>query len=247
LIIPAYNEARRLPDTLDRALNYLQSLSFPYELIIVENASEDETLQIARQFANQHSQVRVLHENKRGKGNAVRTGMLVARGEYLFMADADLSMPVEAIGHFLPPVLDNYDVAIGSREIKGSVRYNEPVYRHIGGRMINLMIRLLALPGLHDTQCGFKCFRAAVAEDLFLNQTMSGWSFDVELLYIARMRGYKIVEVPVNWYYRSESKVNPVKDALKMIADILYIRRNARRGMYDFIPQQSANQARSSS
>ncbi len=196
-------------------------------------------------FSQQYSQVRILHENRRGKGNAVRAGMLVAQGEYRFMADADLSMPIEEITRFLPPVLTEYDVAIATREAEGSVRYEEPAYRHLGGRLINAVIRLMALPGLNDTQCGFKCFRAIIAEDLFRNQTMTGWSFDVELLYIAHLRGYRVVEVPINWYFSAESKVNAVRDALRMVVDIFQIRRNARRGLYDYDVRQPASQARS--
>jgi len=112
------------------------------------------------------------------------------------------------------------------------VRYHEPFYRHLGGRLINLTIRLLALPGLHDTQCGFKCFHAAVAEDLFPSQTLTGWSFDVELLYIARKRGYRIAEVPIPWYFMTESKVNLIQDTFHMVLDILTVRRNDRQGRY---------------
>jgi dolichyl-phosphate beta-glucosyltransferase len=149
------------------------------------------------------------------------------------MCDADLSMPPGEINRFLPPVLTDFDVAIASREKTGAVRYDEPAYRHVGGRLINTMIRALVLPGLHDTQCGFKCFRAEIAEDLFLHQTMTDWSFDIELLYIAMMRGYRIVEIPIPWYFNPESKLNVVRDAFKMTLEVLEIRRNARRGYYN--------------
>jgi len=141
-------------------------------------------------------------------------------------------MPVGEISRFLPPALDGCDIAIASREAPGAVRYNEPAYRHLGGRAVNLMIRLLALPGLQDTQCGFKCFRRLVAEDLFRVQTLMGWSFDIELLYVARRRGYSIQEIPIPWYYNAESKVNAVQDAIHMGLDILKIRLNDRRGVY---------------
>lgn len=150
------------------------------------------------------------------------------------MCDADLSMPLQEISHFLPPILSDFDVAIGSREASGAIRYDEPFHRHWGGRMINLMIQLLALPGMHDTQCGFKCFRAPVAEVLFSRQTLGGLSFDVEILFIARKMGLKIVEIPVSWYFNQESKVSPVLDALKMAYDILKIRWNSIRGIYHF-------------
>jgi hypothetical protein len=133
----------------------------------------------------------------------------------------------------LPPALDSFDIAIGSREASGAIRYDEPQYRHLGGRAVNTMIRLLALPGLQDTQCGFKCFRAAIAEELFRLQTLTGWSFDIELLYIARQRGYHIVELPIHWYFSPESKLNVVHDAIKMGTDILTIHLNQLKGVYD--------------
>jgi hypothetical protein len=142
-------------------------------------------------------------------------------------------MPIEEVNHFIPPRLVDFDIAIGSREASGSVRYNEPAYRHWGGRGINLLIRLLALPGLQDTQCGFKCFQAKVAEDIFRYQTFSGISFDPEILFIARRRGYRIKEIPIHWYFSDESRIHLVKDTLSLLKDLLTIRRNARRGVYD--------------
>ena len=142
-------------------------------------------------------------------------------------------MPIEQVSRFLPPALADFDVAIGSREVGGARRFDEPAHRHLGGRFVNLIIRGLILPSLQDTQCGFKCFRAPIAEDLFRRQTMDGWSFDIELLFVAYRRGYRVVEIPIDWYYRRESKVSAVRDALRMISDILRIRANARRGAYD--------------
>jgi hypothetical protein len=158
--------------------------------------------------------------------------MLEARGEYRFMCDADLSMPIDELVRFLPPQLVSFDVAIGSREAPGAIRYNEPSYRHFGGRAVNTMIRVLALPGLQDTQCGFKCFRAEIAEDLFSLQTLDNWSFDIEILYIARLRGYRISEVPIPWYFNPDTKLVVVQDAVQMGLDILTIRRNAKQGRY---------------
>jgi hypothetical protein len=142
-------------------------------------------------------------------------------------------MPVEDINRFIPPALGEFDIAIASREARGAVRYNEPAFRHIVGRIFNTMIRVLALPELHDTQCGFKCFRSAVIQDLFKQQTLPGWSFDVEVLFIARRRGYRIVEVPIHWYFNPDSKVIVFKDSLRMALDLLTIRMNAIRGMYN--------------
>ncbi len=233
IVIPAHNEERRLPRTLEQVFAFLDQQPYAAEVVVVENGSTDRTLQIAQGFAAHHPQLRVIHSDGRGKGLAVRLGMLAASGDYCFMCDADLSMPIEEVSRFLPPALPDLDVAIGSREVQGARRFNEPMHRHLGGRFINLIIRMLILPKLQDTQCGFKCFRRLVAQDLFQQQTLNGWSFDVELLFIAYRRGYRVVEVPVDWYYRSESKVSALPDAMRMIGDIFRIRSNGRRGLYN--------------
>ena len=233
IIIPAYNEENRLPDTLESVVAFIKQQSYQAEILVVENGSQDRTLQVAEEFAKQNTNIRVIHEVARGKGLAVRTGMLAAVGDYRFMCDADLSMPIEELNRFLPPEQPDADIVIGSREAAGAVRYDEPIYRHMGGRFVNGLIRWATLSGLQDTQCGFKCFRADVAEDLFSFQTINGWSFDIEILYIAKLRNYNIVELPIPWYYFTESHVQPVKDSIRLSLDILDIRRNARRGMYD--------------
>lgn len=201
VIIPAYNEEGRLPTALLQVHEYLKSQSYSSEVLVIENGSGDKTFDIAQEFAQSHPSFSVQRTNSRGKGLAVRQGMLAAKGEYRMMVDADLSMPVDQIGRFLPPAQKDADIVIASREAPGAVRYNEPSYRHIGGRVINTMIRMMALRGLQDTQCGFKCFRARVADDLFARQTIMGWAFDVEILYIARLRGYSIVEMAIPWYF----------------------------------------------
>jgi glycosyltransferase involved in cell wall biosynthesis len=236
IVIPAYNEERRLPRTLEQVFHFLSGQSYPAEVLVVENGSSDRTLQIAGEFAQRHDNLRVLQEHARGKGLAVRRGMLEARGRYRFICDADLSMPIEELAKFLPPALTDFDLAIGSREAPGSVRYNEPGYRHWGGRAINGVIQLLILPGLHDTQCGFKCFTDEAAQSLFGLQTLPGWSFDIELLYLARRRKCRIREIPIHWYFDPETKLSAVRDALRMIRDILVIRWNAWRGVYDRTP-----------
>ena len=176
IIIPAHNEENRLPDTLAQVFNFLEEQSFTAEVIVVENGSSDKTLGIAQGFAFQHPNLHVI-QSERGKGAAVKCGMLAAKGEYRFMCDADLSMPVAEIAKFIPPA-NTFDIAIASREAKGAVRYNEPSYRHLGGRVINFLIQFFILPGLNDTQCGFKCFSAKIANDIFNLQTLNGWSFE---------------------------------------------------------------------
>jgi dolichyl-phosphate beta-glucosyltransferase len=232
IIIPAHNEENRLPGTLEQVFRFLEKQPFTSEVIVVENGSVDKTLEVAQKFSEGHADLRVIR-SERGKGAAVKRGMLEAQGEYRFMCDADLSMPVEEIMKFLPPALENFEIAIASREAKGAVRYNEPAYRHLGGRGINFIIQVLILPGLNDTQCGFKCFRADVAEAVFRRQTLHGWSFDIELLFIAKRLGYRVQEIPIHWYHFADSKVSALRDAVRMIRDIFSIHANARRGLYD--------------
>ena len=232
IIIPARNEESRLPRALGQVFAFLEQQPFRSEVLVVENASADRTLQVVQSFADKFPTLRVLQESRPGKGSAIRRGMMDAHGEYRFVADADFSMPVEEIDRFLPPACD-YDIAIASREAPGAVRYGEPYYRHFTGRVFNFLIRALVLPGLQDTQCGFKCFRAIVAETIFRHQTLTGWSFDVEILLIARRHGYTIREIGIPWHYTAGSKISVLRDSRRMFLDLLTIRRNARRGVYD--------------
>ena len=233
IIIPAYNEENRLPATLTDVGSFLNQQPYAAEAWIIDNNSSDRTAEIIQQFSRDNPLIQGIFERKQGKGAAVKTGMLKAQGEYLFMCDADLSMPISEVNKFLPPTLNDVDIAIASREAKGAIRYDEPLIRHLGGRLMNWLIQIFALPGLNDTQCGFKCFSADVARDLFTNQTLPGWAFDIELLYIARQRGYSIKEIPIPWRFSSESKVNAVQDAIIILRDILTIRQNHKRGLYD--------------
>jgi glycosyltransferase involved in cell wall biosynthesis len=236
IVIPALNEEERLPGTLEQVFHFLSQQDYLAEVLVVENGSSDRTLDVAREFARGHPSLRPLHEPLRGKGRAVRRGMLEARGAYRFICDADLSMPINELRRFIPPELQGVDIAIGSREAPGAVRYNEPWNRHLSGRVFNWLIHMLVLPGLKDTQCGFKCFSAAAAEDIFPRLTLMGWSFDVEALFIARRAGYRIVEIPIDWYFNSQSKVSLLRDSMRMAGDLLAIRRNARLGLYDGKP-----------
>jgi len=232
IVIPAHNEERRLPQTLEQVVAFVKKQSYESEVLVVENASRDRTLQIAQDFAARYPFIRVICEELPGKGRAVLKGMLAATGQYRFFADADFSMPVGEISRFLPPAIDA-PIVIASREAPGAVRYHEPIYRHITGRVFNGIIRLLVLHNLDDTQCGFKMFRADAARELFPRQTLMGWSFDVELLYIARRRGYPIHEIGVPWYYNPAGKVNVLRDSWRMFVDLIAIRRNGQTGRYD--------------
>ena len=232
LILPAYNEELRLPDCMEKVAGFVASREEPIEVIIVENGSKDRTYEMACEYAKQYPWLTVLRETKPGKGNAVRRGMLDAHGKYRMFADVDFSMPVDELDHFIPKDGKTYDVAIGSREAKGAVRYNEPASRHFTGRVFNLIVRVLAVPGIHDTQCGFKSFSAEAAEKLFGMQLIDGWAFDAEVLFLAQKCGYKIEEVPVQWYYDGNSKINVAKDSVKMFRELLQIRENYAAGRY---------------
>jgi dolichyl-phosphate beta-glucosyltransferase len=235
LVIPAYNEGDpdRLPQSLKQITAFVDKQSYAIEVIIVNNNSTDNTLEIAEAVASQHAYIHVITEMQQGKGAAVRTGMMQATGEYLFICDADLSMPIEEVTKFLPPVLSDYDIAIASREAPGSKRIDEPEMRHIMGRVFNFIVRVVAVHGLQDTQCGFKCFRRDVAFDLFPLQTIDGWAFDVELLFIAQRKKYNILEVPITWYYKDHSKIKPLTDSINMLIETLRIRVNGWQGKYD--------------
>jgi dolichyl-phosphate beta-glucosyltransferase len=235
IIIPAYNEERRLPKSLDSIIAFVDEQcamgTFSTEVLVVENGSRDHTTEVAEAYAGKRPYIKVLHSSK-GKGAAVRAGMLAGQGRYLFMCDSDLSMPIKEVLKFLPPALDGYDVAIASREGPGAHRYDEPPFRHLMGRVFNLIVRVIAIPRFQDTQCGFKSFRREVAREVFTDGTMDGWAFDVEALFIALHRGYKVVAVPINWYHDTDSRVNPVQDTVRMFRDVLKIRINGWKGVY---------------
>lgn len=232
VIIPAYNEAERLPATLQRIDNFLSGQPFSYEILVIENGSSDNTLQAARNLQETIPHLQVLHEEIRGKGWAVRQGMLGARGAYRFICDADLSMPIEEILRFFPPLLQDVPIAIASREAPGAIRYDEPQYRHLIGRVFNFLVRTFLLRGLDDTQCGFKCFSAQAAHDIFPLVTITGWTFDVEALFIGRKLGYKICEIPIPWFFKSQSRVKVWRDSLQMGLDLIKISINNLTGRY---------------
>jgi len=226
VVIPAYNEARRLPPTLERIQRHLAGRS--HEIIVVDDGSADDTAERARAAGAQ-----VLgHGGNRGKGYSVRQGMLAARGARRLMSDADLSTPIEELDRLLARMDEGYDVVIASRALPGSnVEVRQPWYRENMGRVFNLCVRALALPGLQDTQCGFKLFSAAAAERAFALARLDGFSFDVEALFVARRLGFRIAEVPVTWRNDEATRVDTLKGALAF-ADLARIRLNDWRGAY---------------
>lgn len=244
VIVPAYNEERRLPQTLQTISDYLARQSYASELIVVDDGSKDRTAQIVETFCATHPNVKLIRNDHRGKGYAVRTGILAARGHIILFSDADLSTPIEEIAEMLPWFERGYGVVIGSREGKGARRIKEPFYRHIMGRVFNLIVRLLTVRGIDDTQCGFKAFRDDVARDVFSRMKLYGENakrvtdamvtgFDVEVLYLAQKAGVKIKEVPVEWRYGNETKVNPLKDSWRNFRDVVMVRWNDLCGKYN--------------
>ena len=224
VVIPAYNEELRISQTIRDVVAYLDSQEYGWEIVVADDGSADATARLVREAAGQDERVQVLSLPHGGKGWAVRNGMLAALGEFRLLCDADLSVPIAQVERLLPPRSGGVDVAVGSREAPGAVRYQEPGRRHAMGRVFNALTRLLAAPGIADTQCGFKCFSARAAGELFGRSTMNGFSYDVEVLHLANRLGLTIAEIAVDWHYREHSKVRPLRDAFSMSLDLLRIR-----------------------
>ena len=231
IVIPAYNEARRLPETLARLNRWLGSTTLRTEVVIVDDGSTDGTAEVARKAGG--GKISLLrHEPNRGKGYAVRRGMLAATGERRLMTDADLSTPIEELPRLMRELDHGADVAIGSRAVAGArVEVHQPAYREVMGRVFNGLVQLLLLPGLQDTQCGFKLFTARVADEAFTACRLDGFSFDVEALFVARRRGRRIAEVPGVWRNDQASRVS-LGGGGAAFADLFRIRLLAWRGVY---------------
>ena len=235
IIIPAYNEAQRLPESLRQIRAWLAAQPYTAEVIVVDDGSADDTAAVVRDAMSDWSALSLRAPAHGGKGAAVRAGALVARGALVAFADADFSMPVGELERLRATAQKLVGIAIASREAPGARRFGEPWYRHIMGRVFNRLVQLLILPGIQDTQCGFKCMPREIALALFQQQTISGWGFDVELLAIARRHGFAIREVPIPWFYMANSRVRLARDTLNMFRDVLVIRANLRNGRYDSV------------
>lgn len=227
VVIPAYNEEERLADTIRAIEDYLLSRRFSSELVIVDDGSTDRTAAVAEESIRApHSRV-VRNPHNMGKGATIRRAMTEeARGRYRLFVDADNSTPIEQAGRLLSALHNHgYDVAIGSRALpKSRLEVRQPLYREAMGRFFNLLVQATVLPGIRDSQCGFKMFRADIAEAVFPRQTLEGFGFDVEVLYLARRQGGRIAEVPVRWVNSPGSRVRPLRDSFEMFGDLLRVR-----------------------
>lgn len=252
IVIPAYNERARLNTTIESVVGGLPSVigGLGWEVLIVDDGSTDNTAQIVEEIRREESRIGLLRLPHRGKGAAVRAGMIAAQGDIILFSDADLATPFTEATKLLAAIDEGADIAIGSRAITGAQRLYEPFYREIMGHIFQHAVRVLLMQDFADTQCGFKAFRRHVAHDVFprlqlynddspILEHAAVTAFDVEVLFLANRLGYQIREVPIEWHYQTESKVNPLRDSYSMFRDVLTVRRNARRHSYRTAPLES--------
>jgi dolichyl-phosphate beta-glucosyltransferase len=226
VVIPCFNEELRLPRTIEEIERFLDSRRSPYELILVDDGSADGTRQVMDRAVERHDGVRVeaLPRN-RGKGRALAVGVEAANGEEILVTDADLSTPIQELDKLQSALQSGAGVAIGSRAVRGSrIEVSQPIYRVLMGKVFNLIVQAVLLPGIWDTQCGFKLFRADVAHSVFPQLTTDGFGYDPEVLWRARKQGMKIAEVPVVWRNSAETKVSPVRSSLDMLKHVIWLR-----------------------
>lgn len=234
IVIPAYNEGRRLGATLEKVLAYVDRQKWPAEIIVVNDGSRDNTAEITREFVQKNPILRLVENpGNRGKGYAVRNGMLNAAGEVLLFSDADLSSPIEEAPKLFAAIGAGADVAIGSRWLKAELQTErQPGYRQLFGRIFNLLLRAILGLKFKDTQCGFKAFTRRAALEIFPRQKIERWGFDPEILFIAQKHGFKIAEVPVEWAHDPGTRISPLRDGTRMFFEMLKIRWNAWTGKY---------------
>jgi dolichyl-phosphate beta-glucosyltransferase len=226
VVVPAYNEEERLPRSLTRLQEYYEAQAYPFDILVVSDGSTDRTAEIVREFGSDHPNVRLIdYSPNRGKGCAVRTGMLEATGDLILFCDADLATPPEETEKLLERMRDGADVAIGSRPLKDSrLEKHQPLWREALGRTSNLVIQALGIRGISDTQCGFKLFTRGSSEAVFRRCSLDGFSFDFEALMIARDLGYRIDEVPIRWAHQEGSKLVFWRDYPKALRDLVWLR-----------------------
>jgi glycosyltransferase involved in cell wall biosynthesis len=235
IVIPAFNEEHRIGPTLLEIDEFLAASGLSYEILVVDDGSEDGTALLVCDMRRRIPALRCLVTRpNRGKGHAVRVGMLAARGAIRLMCDADGSTPPREIPKVVNPIrMGKADIAIGSRYVRGaSCDRKQPFYRRWWSRLANRVVQMVLVPGILDTQCGFKAFSAAAAESVFSRAQIDGWAFDLEVLALAKRLGFEVVEQGVYWSDDPRSRISPIADALRVIRELLMIRRNFRRGVY---------------
>lgn len=242
VIVPAYNEAPNFEKGLiDEVPAFLQKQDYSYEVLIVDDGSSDNTALLAEEFAKKHKDIKVIRNPHQGKAQTVKKGVEVANGELILFTDFDQATPISEVSKLID-FIPAFDIVIGSRQLPGAKREKEPIHRHIMGLGFNFVVQLFTIRGIKDTQAGFKLFKGNVAKKLFSalkvyskGKQVKGalvTAFDVELLFLAKKRGYKIREVPIAWHHVATTRVNPIKDSLRMFRDVLKIRLNDIKGVY---------------
>lgn len=234
IVIPAYNESSRIGSSLERILAFIERRGWDAEIIVVNDGSTDNMVEVVRQYMQKGPRVRLIENpGNRGKGYSVRNGMLRAGGDLLLFSDADLSSPIEEADKLFAAIQQGADVAFGSRWVNPDLQVRkQPLHRQLFGRMFNLALRLVLGLKFKDTQCGFKAFTRHAAQTIFPLQNVERWGFDAELLFLARKFGFKTVEVPVEWAHREGTRISPLRDGLRMVADTIHIRWNSLSGKY---------------
>lgn len=235
IVIPAYNESRRIPATLEAVISCIRAKGWAAEVVVVDDGSDDGTADVVRAFALRAPGVRLLQNSGNcGKGYSVRHGILQALGEVVMFTDADLSAPIEEAQGLFDAIAAGADIAIGSRWLERQRQtIRQPRYRRFFGRCFNAVTRLVMRLPFADTQCGFKAFTRAAAQTVFQLQTIEGWGFDAEILFIALKRGYAIKEVPVSWAHDERTQISYLRDGLRMLRDLAQVRWNALSGRYN--------------
>lgn len=226
LVIPTFNEEKRLRASLELLVEFLKNFKFDTEIVIADDGSSDKTIEIAKSFEGRIKNFKIVGLGKNtGKGFAVNQGFFHSKGDIVIFTDADFSTPIKEVSKLVEPLMTGYDIAIGSRALdRSTVKRHQNIFREMMGRAFNILVRTLTVKGISDTQCGFKGFRREVSQTLFEKQTIWDFGFDVELLYLAQKQGLKIIEVPVLWFNDPRSSVNPIRDSVRAFFDLIKIR-----------------------